>query len=1175
MTIPDAREREQALDPSRSFIVQAPAGSGKTELLIQRYLALLAGVEEPEEIISITFTRKAAAEMRRRIVSALARGKNPELPEASHELKTWNLARTVIAQDERRGWRISENPSRLKIQTIDALCAGLTRQMPCLSRFGVQPQIEARPERLYRRAARNTIADMESGAAWSPAIEALVRHLDNQLDRIESLVAGMLAKRDQWLRHVMDSGAGPQMTEEDARTLRGLLEDALTDLINEALTSLRARFPRTGMDILLRSARFAAENLKKDGSDTAIRNLAGISGLPEAHATSLNEWLGLAELMLTGNGGWRKAINKNIGFPAPGSVNDAELKQTYQESKDAFIRYLQSLEVGDDLASSLANVRDLPSPAYHDGQWDILQALFEILKVAAGHLELVFQAAGKVDFAEISQRAAASLGEPEDPTDLALALDYRISHILMDEFQDTSASQFYLLKRLTAGWMPDDGRTFFAVGDPMQSIYGFREAEVGLFLNAWENGLGTVRLTPLRLSVNFRSQKGVIDWVNENFPKIMPSSPDITTGRVPYTPSDAFHSGLEGPAVTMHPFFPADRDAEAAALVQCIQNARQADPCGTIAILVRGRTHLASIVPALKQAGIPFQAVEIDSLESRPVIADLISLTRALMHPADRIAWLAVLRAPWCGLSLDDLHALAGDGPGGEHPIPDLMADPARIARLSPDGQVRLAHVRDLLTPAMRNRQRKSLRRTVEGVWIGLGGPACVFDPSELEDVGVFLDMIDRLGADGNKADAADLTDAGMSLYARPGSHADARIQIMTIHKAKGLEFDTVILPALEKKPPPDPPQLLRFLERAADSGRDLLLAPISETGADKDPIYNYIQKIQEQKRAWEDSRLLYVAATRARKRLHLMGGAGLVPETREIRKPAAKSLLGALWPAVSESFTRMAETAANGPDFPPDEGSEDDDGETASPVIAPFIRRLSAGWKLPKPTSEMDWRGAAGKRETALMAAGKPVFDWAGEIARHVGIVAHRWLRVVCEQGLEAWDEVRIRAMNTVFEAELMGSGVAGEPMANAVGQIQAALTHAVTDDRGRWILSRQRDGACEYALTGMMDAGIASVVMDRTFVDEDGVRWIIDYKTGTHRGGSMDEFLDREQERYQDQLEAYAVLMRAREKRKTRLGLYFPLINGWREWEAKSEIEFLQDCHNIYSSGLQKQIL
>lgn len=1155
MIIPDARQREQALDPERSFIVQAPAGSGKTELLIQRYLALLARVSEPEEIISITFTRKAAAEMRRRILMALDRGKHSDAPIEAHAMKTWTLARSVLFQNDRRGWRISENPSRLKIQTIDSLCAGLTRQMPCLSRFGVQPQIAERPEILYRQAARNTIADMESGAAWSPAIEALVRHIDNHLSKIEALVAGMLARRDQWLRHVMAVSPGPGMAAADGPRLRGFLEGALAGLINDALTSLRKRFPRTGMGILLECARFAAENLKKDGSVSAICNLAEISDLPKAHASALQEWMGLTALLLTNDGGWRKGINKNIGFPAPGSAKNAALKQLCQERKDALSDYLKNFEGEDDLAAALAGVRMLPNPAYNDSQWDILQALFEILKVAAGHLELVFQASGAVDFAEISQRAGEALGEPEAPTDLALALDYRISHILMDEFQDTSASQFYLLERLTNGWTPGDGRTVFAVGDPMQSIYGFREAEVGLFLHAWENGLGAVDLTPLRLSMNFRSQKGVIDWVNACFPKIMPSFSDITIGRVPYTPSDAFHPALPGSAVTVHPFVPTDKDAEAAAVADCVKKARQQDPDGTIAILVRGRAHLAVIIPALKQAAIPFQAVEIDSLESRPVITDLISLTRALLHPADRIAWLAVLRAPMCGLSLHDLHALAGDS-HSSHTILDLINDSTRVSRLSSDGQTRLANVRGIIMPAVMDWQRKSLRRAVEGVWLALGGPACVFDPSELEDVDVFLDLIDRQGAGGKEIDAADLEDAASSLYARPESLGDARLQIMTIHKAKGLEFDTVIVPALEKKPPPDKAQLLRWLERTAEGRRDLLLAPIAETGAETDPIYHYIQKIQDEKRACEDSRLLYVAATRAKKRLHFLGGAGIVPKTGEIRKPAQKTLLNTLWPAVKEVFDGMAKPAV--PEMPltdEPEAENSENGEPMAQITAPFIRRLSAAWILPAPPSDIVWP-QTGKQAVPASIFGMPEFEWAGDIARHVGNVVHRWLKVICDQGLENWSTARIQDMHPVFKADLIFSGAAGELIENAVAQVHAALINAVTDKRGNWILSRHTQGYCEYALTGMTDAGIVSVAMDRTFVDETGVRWIIDYKTGTHQGGSADEFLDREQERYKNQLETYAILMRARENREIRLGLYFPQLRGWREWDSEIKV-------------------
>ncbi len=103
------------------------------------------------------------------------------------------------------------------------------------------------------------------------------------------------------------------------------------------------------------------------------------------------------------------------------------------------------------------------------------------------------------------------------PEDLALALGQRIRHILVDEFQDTSYTQFELLEKLTAGWEPGDGRTLFLVGDPMQSIYRFRQADVSLFLKARLEGIGAIRLEPLTLSVNFRSRPEIVEWVNRTF----------------------------------------------------------------------------------------------------------------------------------------------------------------------------------------------------------------------------------------------------------------------------------------------------------------------------------------------------------------------------------------------------------------------------------------------------------------------------------------------------------------------------------------------------------------------------------------------------------------------------------------------------------------------------------
>ena len=167
----DDAHRQRALALA-SFIVEAPAGAGKTELLTQRYLRLLASVEEPEEVVAITFTNKAAGEMRARIGESLAAARSGVLPDKPHKQVTFDLARTALARSAERGWQLEEQPGRMRLTTIDALCAGLARQMPLLSRFGAQPATVDDAGRHYRAAARRALEHLEdeAGSAQAEAV---------------------------------------------------------------------------------------------------------------------------------------------------------------------------------------------------------------------------------------------------------------------------------------------------------------------------------------------------------------------------------------------------------------------------------------------------------------------------------------------------------------------------------------------------------------------------------------------------------------------------------------------------------------------------------------------------------------------------------------------------------------------------------------------------------------------------------------------------------------------------------------------------------------------------------------------------------------------------------------------------------------------------------------------
>ena len=157
---------------------------------------------------------------------------------------------------------------------------------------------------------------------------------------------------------------------------------------------------------------------------------------------------------------------------------------------------------------------------------------------------------------------------------------------------------------------------------------------------------------------NFRSQRGIVEWVNQVFAYVMPEHEDIALGATPYIPSIAVHDALNGIAVAIHPFFNDDHLAEAARVAEITTQAARDDPSATVAILVRNRSHLHEIAPKLRDAGLRFRAIDIEGLAFRPVVQDLLALTRALLHLGDRLAWVTLLRAPWCGLTLADIHAL-------------------------------------------------------------------------------------------------------------------------------------------------------------------------------------------------------------------------------------------------------------------------------------------------------------------------------------------------------------------------------------------------------------------------------------------------------------------------------------------------------------------------------------
>lgn len=1132
--VADSAQRQLALDPARSFIVSAPAGSGKTGLITQRVLRLLCTVENPEEILCITFTRKAAGEMGSRIHSALHTAAYQPRPTDAYDAQTWDLAAAAVERNRQLGWNLLEMPGRLRIQTIDGFCRYIASQFALETKLGALPEPSEQPQIFYQQAARNLLQKIEEETKLGKQLAVLLAHTGNNLARCEQLLADTLGKREQWLPLIFD-----------AANNRDYFQQVLDQIVSETLFKLQEALQPIAGD-LLHMADFAATHLDPD-KNSPLEKLAGICELPDCSIEDVQQWKILLQLLITGEKKFRKTVNKGDGFP-----------KEEKEVKQRMLELLKWCSLNPALLELIINAVHLPEAEINNSQQRMLDALGSLLPALAAELELVFKQHDQCDYPAITLAALEAIEpSPQDEaiSDITLRLDYQLQHILVDEFQDTSGAQIKLLNHLIAGWQADDGRTLFLVGDAMQSLYGFRNANVGLFINAQRHPIGPVQCTPLTLSCNFRSQQGVIDWVNHTFTRAFPPLANISRGAVPYSPSDSVKSAGAEPAVSFSGFAGADCDlAEANHIASICSDLSSNNPSESIAILVRGRGHLKNIVPALRQAGLKWQAIEITPLASRMPVMDMLTLTRALLSPADRISWLALLRAPFCGLNSGDLLAISrlstSDQPNPAAVLTQLQnlhqsgngeqLSSQIFPQLSEPGRESLQRVLPLLINAWNNRGRNSLRQSVEQLWVALGGPATLAGSSDLSDIRSYLDLLEKWQSAGRVSDWTGFQQAVEKLYAAPldNDNQDSNsqvnqpiIQLMTIHKSKGLEFDHVILPGLNRTSGSDKKPLLRWCQHIDENNfMSLVMAPLGAHDEEDDTVYKYLKQEETFKTQLENTRVLYVAATRAIRTLHLT--ANLKPTKTSWEVPGKGTLLASIWDSVKEGVEQGEYSVYAGP-------NKGKAGEMVTSLR--HLRRLPASYTathqslgallVNSDAEQTNSEGQLNKQQENLSSR-----------ARLLGTVLHRTLKQIASEGLCQWPQQRLEKLPSGWAAQLKEQGMLATEQ--ELTSLATAIQTMLDDSVGQWILRNHPQARCEQSLgyhhREQNRSGIS--VIDRTFVD-DGQRWIIDYKfSAPEAGESEEEFIARQCNLYQGQLKHYANLYRELENKPVRCALYFP---------------------------------
>jgi ATP-dependent helicase/nuclease subunit A len=1253
---PDQRERIRALDPSRSMLVQAPAGSGKTDLLTRRFLRLLAEVDESGQVVAITFTNAAAAEMRHRILGELEKAASSDglmeiyglppigqkrpmdgaqfhsqcagnagdgLTPNSDEFSMQTLARRALDHSRRRDWKLLDLPAQLRISTIDSFCRELALQQPLLSSLGGGIGIAEQPTELYRRAARQTLERIgQPDRLLSDAIEALLLWRDNNWQEMEDLLVEMLAKRDRWMHDFVLSPKPDRNPDWDE--LRDRLERPFANAVLERLTQVDLLLNQVpgACEEALALARFACQQ----ADSPFLRELAELADFPSPPLLSTDgieearqAYVNLAELLLTGSGTFRKQVDKRLGFPADRKPEKAQI-----------LALIARLNAVPGLASALDAVRKLPPARYTEEDWHIVHACFNLLRHAAAELQVVFAEAAAVDFIEVAQIAQRTLRGPDDlPTDAAIAVADGIRHLLVDEFQDTSRRQHQLLASLIAAWPERNGRTCFLVGDPMQSIYFFRDADAELFPRVKILGLGISETDPLLfdfvpLKANFRSEPSLVNRLNEVFLQVFAvndgsgisfssSQPAREAGLVSgidlnlhlnFSPQTTYNKNADPDALRKKE---EAHNAQTQQIVELIKSHLQpmeqarAKACGNpgdskyrIAVLGRARTALAPIAVALREAAIPFRALDLENLKDRPEVLDALALARALLNPQDRVAWLGVLRAPWCGLSLEDLHLLtSADSPDLlARPVPDLLAE--RLALLSELGREAATRVLNELTSAQATRtgQPTSMPGTwLEQIWLRLGGADCV-DATARANVDLLWSCLDSLPAGEEDLLGPNLSAALEKLTALPdpAASSDFGVQLMTIHKSKGLEFEVVIVPDLQAGSANKSRKMLAWLERGlagpTESGEitEFLVAPLQTKGADRGKSKAWVDRVYRERESQETRRILYVAATRAREELHLFARPNYKVEADgsfALIEPT-NSLLATAWPALEEEArvrfedwkTARAPSPAAGEQVIESIAAAGDGNlfVMPTPVKPTLLRRLPPDYLPSSASFPRLSAGTAGDQQTqAAIHSSEPapsslyLRHQGGLLSRALGTAVHTLLEELSRLRAELdWEAARaaLRKLEPRITASVRASGVDRRKSSSiAADALQLAL-NASHSPQGQWILSPHADAVSEARWAGIVSGRLRTVRVDRVFRAglepvSDGERawWIIDYKTAYADDQDSDpaSTLSKLRPLFAPQLEAYGQILRNLHGPDTvlRAGLYYPrmLLLDW--WE------------------------
>lgn len=1086
---PDQKIRDEALDTSGSFIVESPAGSGKTDLLIARYLALLSRVSHPRQILAVTYTRKAAVQMKNRVIQKLgqAKAKEPE-PESPWEALLLSLAEKALKKHSSHP-AILFNPESLQIGTFHSFCASLLRGWPVES--GIPPGLDLLDdidqEALLQRTVDQYIENVLSKDVTSEERNAYVNRLaavNNYPDALSKQMKGLLGRRER-LKDFPPLSSEKRPTE----SLGSELQRRLQNYVGYFLSELQTYFLQNKTSwVSLKKSLTTQKALNSDKLPEVI---------PGSNLKDIPLWKAVAEVFVTGGGTPRKQFGPKHGFP----------NGFGKDPSAAFIKDLPLVQ-----AKQLAFVADWPDPEEDNvGIAELLDILILALGASARLQELI-RTQG-MDYLELeigALRALSHAGQAGRPSESLIFHQEHLRHILVDEAQDMNDIQVEILGRLAEGWEPGDGRTVFVVGDPKQSIYRFRRAEVELFYELKEQGLrrmseAPLPLKPLLLTANFRSRPHLITFSNRVFEQVM-SSPRKEYDEVEFFRSEAAKGKSDHPIPTKTAIFTKEysggeglppREREAQWVASEVARLHKERPGETIAILIPARTNLPYFVKTLTEYDVPLQLLEGEPMKQKPEVRHLLNLFTAMIRPYDDVAWAGAVRAPWFRVSNQVLLDLkGGNGFWSERILSRKDTSPE------------LGKFCEAIVEAQKMFGRESYSSTLSRLWEDLDGPrqaSALYGAAGVSNARAFFDLLDTCSGMPGEEALLQLNRLLETAYTPPDPKgAFSSVYMMTIHKAKGLEFDHVFAVNLDfgafKGGRWEQPAYR--MERLPGEEKHFLAAATADRRTGEQNLGSYLLKDLTEKRTLaETRRLFYVAATRAKESLTL-SGIGNFPkdEKEEAFKTPLSSLLKIMKPG-EDNFMWLVDP------LPPSSVEIEEKVVPSSPVLSPFDAE-PLPYQVRSPSRIEDETSQASPLGT----------EEEEGFARTRGVVIHRILETLARnQSCPPCEAIAV-----ALERE-------GIPFKEAGEMAPQLLDEALQAWEAPDFLSLRKSAKEVHVEWAVEDYDGRRTVrvgrFDMLLKMED--RWVLlDYKTGRPEK-DLAAWLQSQKEHYRHQLDAYAEMV------------------------------------------------